>query len=75
MYSVQSTSALARNLTARGLRKRVGTTVLLLGTCSLLTDSSWSALGIQTAVAIFAAALVAAMALAVRGLRITAATA
>src|SRR3954471_20555962 len=40
MYSVQSSGALARNLTARGLRKRVGTTVLLLGTCSLLTDIS-----------------------------------
>jgi MFS family permease len=40
MYSVQSSSALARNLTARGLRKRVGSTVLLLGTCSLLTDIS-----------------------------------
>jgi MFS family permease len=40
MYSVQSSSAVARNLTARGLRKRVGTTVLLLGTCSLLTDIS-----------------------------------
>src|SRR5436190_3016693 len=40
MYSVQSTYALARNLTSRGLRKRVGSTVLLLGTCSLLTDIS-----------------------------------
>src|SRR3954470_3705564 len=40
MYSVQSSSSLARNLTARGIRKRVGTTVLLLGTCSLLTDIS-----------------------------------
>ena len=40
MYSVQSSSSLARNLTAKGIRKRVGTTVLLLGTCSLLTDIS-----------------------------------
>src|SRR5256885_11001011 len=40
MYSVQSSSALAGNLKARGLRKRVGTTVLLLGACSLLTDIS-----------------------------------
>src|SRR3954451_24035085 len=40
MYSVQSSGALARNLTARGLRNRVGGTVLLLGTCSLLTDVS-----------------------------------
>jgi MFS family permease len=40
MYSVQSSGTLARNLTARGLRSRVGTTVLLLGTCSLLTDIS-----------------------------------
>jgi MFS family permease len=40
MYSVQSSGALARNLTARGLKNRVGGTVLLLGTCSLLTDIS-----------------------------------
>jgi MFS family permease len=40
MYSVQSSGSLARNLTAKGIRKRVGTTVLLLGTCSLLTDIS-----------------------------------
>ena len=40
MYSVQSSGALARNLTARGIKGRVGGTVLLLGTCSLLTDIS-----------------------------------
>jgi MFS family permease len=40
MYSVQSSGALARNLTAKGLKGRVGGTVLLLGTCSLLTDIS-----------------------------------
>jgi MFS family permease len=40
MYSVQSSGALARNLTARGLKNRVGGTVLLLGTCSMLTDIS-----------------------------------
>src|SRR3954453_10006748 len=40
MYSVQSSGSLARNLTARGIKNRVGTTVLLLGTCSLLTDIS-----------------------------------
>src|SRR3954462_239618 len=40
MYSVQSSSTLARNLTARGIKQRVGGTVLLLGTCSLLTDVS-----------------------------------
>src|SRR3954447_25803597 len=40
MYSVQSSSTLARNLTARGIKGRVGGTVLLLGTCSLLTDIS-----------------------------------
>src|SRR3954469_24321798 len=40
MYSVQSTSALKRSLGAGKLRTRVGGTVLLLGTCSLLTDIS-----------------------------------
>src|SRR6185369_13453317 len=43
MYSVQSTSTLrrARRAFATGkLRERVGGTVLLLGTCSLLTDIS-----------------------------------
>src|SRR4051794_16971455 len=40
MYSVQSSGSLARNLTAKGLKGRVGGTVLLLGTCSLLTDIS-----------------------------------
>ena len=43
MYSVQSTSTLgrARRAFASGrLRERVGGTVLLLGTCSLLTDIS-----------------------------------
>src|SRR4051812_12153304 len=40
MYSVQSSGTLARNLTARGIKGRVGGTVLLLGTCSLLTDIS-----------------------------------
>jgi MFS family permease len=40
MYSVQSSGTLARNLTARGIKSRVGGTVLLLGTCSLLTDIS-----------------------------------
>src|SRR3954453_14207337 len=40
MYSVQSSGSLARNLTARGIKNRVGGTVLLLGTCSLLTDIS-----------------------------------
>jgi MFS family permease len=43
MYSIQSTSTFGRARTAMasgGLRKRVGSTVLLLGTCSLLTDIS-----------------------------------
>src|SRR3954449_1959046 len=40
MYSVQSSGAIARSLTAKGLKGRVGGTVLLLGTCSLLTDVS-----------------------------------
>jgi MFS family permease len=40
MYSVQSTSSLKRNLRAGRLKERVGGTVLLLGTCSLLTDIS-----------------------------------
>src|ERR1700754_2411211 len=43
MYSIQSTSTLGRARSAMvsgGLRKRVGSTVLLLGTCSLLTDIS-----------------------------------
>jgi MFS family permease len=60
-----------------------GSGLALLGTAvsvsnllaSVIFGALWSVLGIQTAVAIFAAALVAAMALAVRGLRITAATA
>src|SRR3954464_1856602 len=40
MYSVQSSGTLARSLTAKGIKGRVGGTVLLLGTCSLLTDIS-----------------------------------
>jgi MFS family permease len=43
MYTVQSTGSLRRArraAAAGGLRSRVGTTVLLLGTCSLLTDVS-----------------------------------
>lgn len=40
MYDVQSTTSLKRNLTAGRLKERVGGTVLLLGTCSLLTDIS-----------------------------------
>ena len=40
MYSVQNTSALTRSLRAGRLKQRVGGTVLLLGTCSLLTDIS-----------------------------------
>lgn len=40
MYDVQSTTTLKRNLTAGRLKQRVGGTVLLLGTCSLLTDIS-----------------------------------
>jgi MFS family permease len=40
MYSVQSTTTLTRSLSAGRLKERVGTTVLLLGTCSLLTDIS-----------------------------------
>src|ERR1700761_5226478 len=40
MYSVQSTASLRRSLSAGSLKQRVGTTVLLLGTCSLLTDVS-----------------------------------
>jgi MFS family permease len=43
VYTVESTSSLGRARRAIGagrLRERVGTTVLLLGTCSLLTDIS-----------------------------------
>src|SRR5918997_2007964 len=40
MYDVQSTSTFRRALRAGRLRQRVGGTVLLLGTCSLLTDIS-----------------------------------
>ena len=43
MYTVQSTSTLGRArraMTSGKLRERVGGTVLLLGTCSLLTDIS-----------------------------------
>src|SRR4051794_10478487 len=43
MYTLESTSSLGRArraLTSRRLRERVGGTVLLLGTCSLLTDIS-----------------------------------
>jgi MFS family permease len=40
MYDVQSTTTLKRSLGAGRLRERVGGTVLLLGTCSLLTDIS-----------------------------------
>ena len=40
MYDVQSTTSLKRNLTVGRLKQRVGGTVLLLGTCSLLTDIS-----------------------------------
>jgi hypothetical protein len=60
-----------------------GSGLALLGTAvsissllaSVIFGALWSVLGIQTAVAIFAAALVLAMVLAVRGLRITAAAA
>src|SRR4051812_44079476 len=40
MYTVQDSGAIRKNLTTGGLKKRVGGTVLLLGTCSLLTDIS-----------------------------------
>ena len=40
MYDIQSTATLKRSLSAGRLRSRVGSTVLLLGTCSLLTDIS-----------------------------------
>jgi MFS family permease len=40
MYSVQDTTSLRRNLGTGRLKERVGGTVLLLGTCSLLTDIS-----------------------------------
>lgn len=40
MYAVSSTSSLRRALSAGRLRQRIGGTVLLLGTCSLLTDIS-----------------------------------
>lgn len=40
MYDVQSTTTLKRSLGAGRLKDRVGGTVLLLGTCSLLTDIS-----------------------------------
>src|SRR3954467_4163495 len=40
MYTVQDSGSIRRNLTTGGLKKRVGGTVLLLGTCSLLTDIS-----------------------------------
>src|SRR5690349_24980796 len=40
MYEVQSTASVKRSLSAGRLRSRVGSTVLLLGTCSLLTDIS-----------------------------------
>jgi MFS family permease len=40
MYTVQDTSSIRRNLTTGRLKERVGGTVLLLGTCSLLTDIS-----------------------------------
>jgi MFS family permease len=40
MYTVQDSSALRTNLKGGRLKQRVGGTVLLLGTCSLLTDIS-----------------------------------
>src|SRR3954466_1938733 len=40
MYTVQDSSAIRKNLTTGRLKQRVGGTVLLLGTCSLLTDVS-----------------------------------
>src|SRR3954453_23576552 len=40
MYTVQDSSAIRQNLTTGRLKHRVGGTVLLLGTCSLLTDIS-----------------------------------
>src|SRR4051812_20743632 len=40
VYAVQSSSSLRRALRSGRLRQRVGGTVLLLGTCSLLTDIS-----------------------------------
>src|SRR6185312_199828 len=40
MYTVQDGSAIRQNLTTGRLKQRVGGTVLLLGTCSLLTDIS-----------------------------------
>jgi MFS family permease len=40
VYAVESTSTFRRALRAGRLRQRVGGTVLLLGTCSLLTDIS-----------------------------------
>src|ERR1700754_4275701 len=40
MYTVQDTSSIRRNLRTGRLKERVGGTVLLLGTCSLLTDIS-----------------------------------
>src|SRR5919206_1870414 len=40
MYTVQDSSALRTSLRTGRLKQRVGGTVLLLGTCSLLTDIS-----------------------------------
>src|SRR6187549_428988 len=40
MYGVQDTRSIKRSVTAGRLKQRVGGTVLLLGTCSLLTDIS-----------------------------------
>src|SRR5215213_8165613 len=40
MYTVQDSGAIRKNLTTGRLKQRVGGTVLLLGTCSLLTDIS-----------------------------------
>ena len=40
MYTVQDSSAIRKNLTTGRLKQRVGGTVFLLGTCSLLTDIS-----------------------------------
>jgi hypothetical protein len=40
VYDVQGTATLRRHLFAGRLKERVGPTVLLLGTCSLLTGVS-----------------------------------
>src|SRR5262245_34964026 len=40
MYTLENSTTLRRSVTAGRLRQRVGSTVLLLGLCSLLTDIS-----------------------------------